>query len=55
MRNVPPVTFIRNNEEFAVLTINNLRGPSPMVVEEMRNLIAEIRFQDNAFRVKLNL
>jgi hypothetical protein len=54
-RNPPPVTFIRNREAYAVLTINNLDGPSPMIVDEMRNKMAELKLENGVYRVRIDL
>jgi hypothetical protein len=54
-RNPPPVTFVKNNAVYAVLTINNLRGPSPLVIDETRNIVFEIKYDNGLFLVKLKL
>jgi hypothetical protein len=54
-RNPPPVTFVRNNSAYAVLTLNNLRGPSPLAVDEIRNVLCDIKYENGVFRIKLDM
>jgi|GEM_PF-5695667 len=54
-RNPPPVTFIKNNSVYAVLTLRNLWDESPVVIDETRNTVFDVRCDNGQFFVKLTL
>lgn len=54
-RNPPPVTFIRNNRIYAILTLQNLWDQSPVVLDETRGTVFDVRYENRQFFVRLTL
>jgi hypothetical protein len=52
----PPVTFIKNNHEYARLSVRGLRDPSPYVYDETNGTTYELRIDSKkTARVKVKL
>jgi hypothetical protein len=50
-RRPPPVTFVKNGEVYAKLIIHSLWEPSPVIIEEIRNEVFDVKVQQNGLFV----
>jgi hypothetical protein len=49
--NPPPVTFVKNRSVYAKLMLKSLWDPSPVVIDEVRNKIFDVRVEENGLFV----
>jgi hypothetical protein len=55
-RNPPPVTFIKNRSVYAKLMLKSLWDPSPVIIDEVRNEIFDVKVKENGlFTAKVDL